>query len=461
MKESATQEIIIALATPQGESAVAIIRLSGLGCIEMTEALFSKSLKNKPSHTIHYGQLKDEKQQIIDDCLISIFKGPTSFTKEDSVEISCHGSPFIVEKIIKLYLRLGTRMATNGEFTKRAFLNGQLDLSQAEAVADLIASDSDLSHSLALKQLKGGVSNDLKLLRTKLIDFASLIELELDFGEEDVEFASRPQIKNTISEITQKVSALLNSFNLGNSIKNGIPVVLAGKPNVGKSTLLNAMLNNERAIVSKEPGTTRDTIDDHINIDGVKFLITDTAGIRQTDNEVEKIGVSKTIEKIEGAQVILYVTDAVLSKPREVWHQIEKLDTLNSKLLLIINKMDLNPILKPDDFYKKGFLEKEDIIPISAINKMNLSIINERLLSLVQTAEIKNLTMITNARHYESLEQALQALLRVTVGLDNKVSSDFLAMDIRHALHYLGLITGEIHTEDLLENIFSNFCIGK
>lgn len=460
MEKGANQEIIIALATPQGESAVAIIRLSGQGCIEMTEKLFSRSLTDKPSHTIHYGQLLN-KDETLDDCLISIFKAPTSYTKEDSVEISCHGSPFIIEKIIKVYLRQGARIASNGEYTKRAFLNGQLDLSQAEAVADLIASDSDFSHALAIKQLKGGVSNDLKLLRTKLIDFASLIELELDFGEEDLEFASRPQIEKTINEITQKIKALLDSFNLGNSLKNGIPIVIAGKPNAGKSTLLNALLNTERAIVSSEPGTTRDTIDDYINIEGVKFLITDTAGIRQTDNVIEKIGVSKTMEKIDAAQVLLYVTDAAQATPKKVWAQLEKIDAVNSKLLLIINKMDLHPTLKPSSFYKEGLLEKENIIPISAINKMNLSLINDRLLALVQSAEIKNLTMITNTRHYESLQQALQALQRVSEGLSNKVSSDFLAMDIRHALHYLGLITGEIHTDDLLNNIFSNFCIGK
>lgn len=457
---SGTSEIIIALATPPGVSAVGLIRLSGKGCIELTEKLFSKKLSSKNSHTIHYGQIISN-LEIIDDCLVSIFKAPSSYTKEDSVEISCHGSPFILEKVIKLFLDIGARPATNGEFTKRAFLNGQLDLSQAEAVADLIASDSDASHAIAIKQLRGGFSNDLKELRKKLIDFASLIELELDFGEEDVEFASRSEITDTVNQISNNIRVLSDSFNLGNSLKTGIPVVIAGKPNAGKSTLLNALLKTERAIVSPEAGTTRDSIEDHLNIMGTKFLLTDTAGLRDSTNKIEQQGVKITLDKISSAQVILFVVDVSTSSPEDTWIHLREIHRPKCNLLLILNKMDLYPSLEPKSYAKQGLIATEHILPISAINKMNLALIKEQLVSLVNNSEAKHLTMITNVRHYDSLQNALKALERVADGLVNKVSGDFLAMDIRQALHYLGLITGEIHTDDLLENIFSSFCIGK
>jgi len=453
-------DIIIAQATPSGLGGIGVVRLSGTGCIELAQNRFSnKNLKSADGKTIHYGYFYSSNKEIIDECLLSVFRAPNSYTKEDTIEISCHGSPYILSQIIKTLINDGARQAEGGEFTLRSFLNGQLNLSQAEAVADLINAENYFSHKLALDQLRGGYANELLDLRKKMIEFASLIELELDFGEEDVEFASRAEFLEDLGQLTQRISTLKNSFDLGNSLKNGIAVVIAGKPNAGKSTLLNALLKTDRAIVSDIPGTTRDTIDDYLIIDGVKFLLTDTAGIRESKDEIEQRGIEKTFEKIDAAQIILYVVDVTELSPEETWREIESIE--NKNLILILNKMDLYRTLDPKSYVKVGFISEDKILPISAINKMNIRLIKNMLTSLVLTDQAKDTSIVTNVRHYESLQNAHSSLLKVKEGINQSISSDLLAIDLRQALHHLGLITGEIHTDDLLESIFSSFCIGK
>ncbi len=449
-------ETIVALATAQGMSAIAVIRLSGKDCIAIAQKVFNgKKLTAQPSHTIHFGTLHDG-QKNIDEVLVSVFKEPHSFTKENAVEISCHGSPVIVKEIIKTLLNHGARLATPGEFTKRAFLNGRFDLAQAEAVADIITAETDNARQAALNQMRGGFSKEIQHLREELIHFASLIELELDFGEEDVEFAKRDDLKILILRIQSFLHSLIQSFDQGNVIKNGVPTVIAGKPNVGKSTLLNALLNEEKAIVSEIPGTTRDVIEDEMMLGGISFRFMDTAGLRETSDVVEAIGVERTRESLRKASLILYLFDLSKSTLEEIHHEESEIKKLNVPFLKVGNKMDqANPELLKQ-------LEADGFILISASEKRNVQLLKEKILSHFQINEVKQGdVLVTNLRHYQSLKQTDEALSRVLVGMGSGITGDFLAMDIRQALHFLGEITGQVTTDDLLANIFSKFCIGK
>lgn len=455
-------DTIIALATPPGVGAIGVIRLSGPTAIQLADAVFhGKKLSEQASHTIHFGTIRDEKDQILDEVLVSLFIGPRSYTGEHVVEISCHGSNYIIQELIRLFIRKGARLAQPGEFTMRAFLNGRMDLSQAEAVADLIASNSAAAQQVAIKQLRGGISNEIKKLRQELIDFASLIELELDFGEEDVEFANRDQLRALVQKLLRLIHKLSDSFQLGNAIKEGVNTVIAGRPNAGKSTLLNALLNEDRAIVSEIAGTTRDTIEESLNIQGIQFRIIDTAGIREASDAIEAIGVQKTLEKVRQSAVLIYLFDVIKTQPAELEADLAQLIHDETQLLVVANKMDLNPYTEYKH-YANPYFTAEQWIPISAANEMNIEYLKERLYQTVvgQDAGMDG-AVVSNARHYEALLRAQTSLEAVIQGLDNAVTTDFVAMDIRHALAYLGEITGEISTEDLLDNIFSRFCIGK
>lgn len=455
-------DTIIALATPPGVGAIGVIRLSGPTAIQLIDAAFhGKKLSEQASHTIHFGTIRDEKDQILDEVLVSLFIGPRSYTGEHVVEISCHGSNYIIQELIRLFIRKGARLAQPGEFTMRAFLNGRMDLSQAEAVADLIASNSATAQQVAIKQLRGGISNEIKKLRQELIDFASLIELELDFGEEDVEFANRDQLRALVQKLLRLIHKLSDSFQLGNAIKEGVNTVIAGRPNAGKSTLLNALLNEDRAIVSEIAGTTRDTIEESLNIQGIQFRIIDTAGIREASDAIEAIGVQKTLEKVRQSAVLIYLFDVIKTQPAELEADLAQLLHDETQLLVVANKMDLNPYTEYKH-YANSYFTAEQWIPISASNEMNIEYLKERLYQTVvgQEASMDG-AVVSNARHYEALLRAQTSLEAVIQGLDNAVTTDFVAMDIRHALAYLGEITGEISTEDLLDNIFSRFCIGK
>ncbi len=451
------QDTIVALATAQGVGAIAVIRLSGDNAIDITNQVFKgKDLTKVDSHTIHFGTIRDENDHIVDEVLISIFKGPNSFTKENVIEISTHGSPYIVQRVIKLLLSKGARLAKAGEFTQRAFLNGQFDLAQAEAVADLISSDSEASHSAAINQMRGGFSKEIKALREKLIHFASMIELELDFGEEDVEFANRSDLKDLINNLLNVINPLLQSFDFGNAIKEGIPTVIAGKPNAGKSTLLNQLLNEEKAIVSPIAGTTRDVIEDEMILEGIKFRFIDTAGLRQTEDVVEAIGVERTKEKISQSSLIIYLFDVNTTSFEELATEINEIKAEEKPYIIVGNKIDQNSDLSTFQAIE------ENILFISAATSENLSDFKTAILKAVNADNFKTGdTVVTNLRHYESLMHTKNSLLDVINGLDNGVTGDFLAMDIRQSLHYLGEITGTISTEDLLDNIFSKFCIGK
>jgi tRNA modification GTPase len=456
MSDQNTGDTIIALATPQGTSAIALIRLSGKDSIEMTQRVFKgKDLTKQATHTLHFGMLQDGEQPI-DEVLVSIFREPNSFTKENSIEISCHGSMVIVKAIIKLLLKNGARLAAPGEFTKRAFFNGRFDLAQAEAVADLIHAETDNARQAALYQMRGGFSKEIQHLREELIHFASLIELELDFGEEDVEFAKRDDLKKLILRIQSFLHSLIHSFNAGNVIKNGVPTVIAGKPNAGKSTLLNALLNEEKAIVSEIPGTTRDVIEDEIVLGGISFRFMDTAGLRETKDAIESIGVERTRERMKNASLILYLFDLSHTSLEEIQKEEAGLKELGIPYLKIGNKMDkASPAFLAQ-------LEKEGFILISASAKTNLFQLKEKIIAHFQIKEIKQGDVIvTNLRHYQHLVQTNDSLERVLEGMDKGITGDFLAMDIRQALHYLGEITGQITSDDLLANIFSKFCIGK
>lgn len=458
-------DTIVALATPQGIGAIGVIRLSGTRAIDICEIIFGtknlkkKSLNNQATHTIHFGVIHDG-DIIIDEVLLSLFKAPHSYTSENTVEISCHGSKFIQQQIIQLIIKHGARMANQGEFTLRAFLNGKLDLSQAEAVADLISSNSASSHQIAMQQMRGGFSSKIKLLRQNLIDFASLIELELDFSEEDVEFADRKDLKKLVFTIQKIVQRLIDSFEIGNVIKNGIPVAIVGKPNAGKSTLLNVLLEEDRAIVSEIPGTTRDVIEDEINIDGVLFRIIDTAGIRETNDIIESIGVQKTFEQIKLSSIAIYLFDAHEITASELKLIVEEIKPHlhDSQLVLVANKIDKEDV----EYTKREFIEFKDLLFISAKELINIEELKKYLVSLFDN-RIVNVTetIVTNARHVEALCHTNSALIKVLEGLNNNVTGDFLAMDIRAALNYLGTITGDISSDDLLTNIFSRFCIGK
>lgn len=463
------QETIVALATPSGAGAIAIIRLSGKEAItiaaQVFESVSGKDITSQKTHTIHLGHIVDD-TKVLDQVLLSIFKGPNSYTGEHVVEISCHGSVFIQQQIIQLLLRKGAKMAQAGEFTLRAFLNGKLDLSQAEAVADLIASDNEASHQIAMQQMRGGFSNEIAKLREELLNFASLIELELDFAEEDVEFADRTAFHELINRIEFVLKRLIDSFAVGNVIKNGIPVAIVGEPNVGKSTLLNALLNEERAIVSDIAGTTRDTIEDELVISGIGFRFIDTAGIRETKDVVESIGIQKTFEKIEQAQVVILLLDAKELQVSGLKFQVE-IEKIKNKfpqkpLVVILNKVDLLSINEVETIRQELETLNLKLETISAKQKTGIDELKNTLLSFVNTGALRNNeTIVTNTRHYDSLLKALEEIQKVKWGLDSGISSDLMAIDIRSALFYFGEITGEVTNDELLGNIFANFCIGK
>ena len=463
------QETIVALATPSGAGAIAIIRLSGKDAISIAAEVFQsvsgKTIAVQKTHTIHLGHIMDG-AKTYDQVLLSIFKGPNSYTGENVVEISCHGSVFIQQQIIQLLLRKGAKMAQAGEFTLRAFLNGKLDLSQAEAVADLIASDNEASHQIAMQQMRGGFSNEIAKLREELLNFASLIELELDFAEEDVAFADRTAFNELVTRIEFVLKRLIDSFAVGNVIKNGIPVAIVGEPNVGKSTLLNALLNEERAIVSDIAGTTRDTIEDELVIDGIGFRFIDTAGIRETKDLVESIGIQKTFEKIEQAQVVILLLDAKELQVSGLKFQVE-IEKIKNKfpqkpLVVILNKVDLLSKDAVEAIRQELETLNLKLETISAKQKTGIDELKNTLLSFVNTGALRNNeTIVTNSRHYDSLLKALEEIQKVKWGLDAGISSDLMAIDIRSALYFFGEITGEVTNDELLGNIFANFCIGK
>ena len=458
-------DTIIALATPSGAGAIAIIRLSGPEAITKVDAFFksihAKKLTTQKTHTIHLGHIVED-SRILDEVLVSVFKNPKSYTGEDVVEISCHGSSYIQQEIIQLFVRNGARIANPGEFTLRAFLNAKLDLSQAEAVADLIASDNKASHQIAMQQMRGGFSNEIKVLRDELLNFASLIELELDFSEEDVEFADRKQFEDLLERIIKVLKHLIDSFSTGNVIKNGIPISIIGAPNVGKSTLLNALLNEDKAIVSDIAGTTRDAIEDEITIEGIKFRFIDTAGIRSTDDTIESIGIKKTFEKITQSQVVLYLLDAskVTTDTIQIFNtDIRKIQEQypDKQLIVVANKMDE----ANQELIETSFVYPHTLYT-SAKSGLGIDSLKSKLLEFVNTGALRNNdTIITNSRHYDSLLKALAEVQKVQQGMDANLSGDLLAIDIRQALYHFGEITGEITSDDLLGNIFANFCIGK
>lgn len=449
-------DTIIALATAQGVSAIAVIRLSGDESIQLVQRVFhGKDLTQQASHTIHFGTIRDG-ERIVDEVLVSVFKEGNSFTKENSVEISCHGSPYIIKEIIKVLLHQGARLAGPGEFTKRAFLHGRFDLAQAEAVADLINAETENARQAAINQMRGGFSKEINHLREELIHFASLIELELDFGEEDVEFAKRDDLRKLIITIQSYLSSLINSFDQGNVIKNGVPTVIAGRPNAGKSTLLNVLLNEEKAIVSEIPGTTRDVIEDEIVVGGINFRFIDTAGLRETQDVIEAMGVERTRDRMKKASLIMYLFDLQNTSLAEIHEEIKALEVLGIPFVKVGNKVDQAEA----ELLKK--LKEEDFIFISAANKTNIQQLKDKLLSYFHINAVKSGdVLVTNLRHYQNLVQTHESLDRVLKGMTEGITGDFLAMDIRQSLHYLGEITGQITTEDLLENIFSKFCIGK
>ena len=465
------QDTIVALASPSGAGAIAVIRVSGVQAITIGSLIFQsisgKDLNKQKTHTLHLGHIVDG-NKVIDQVLVSIFKGTQSYTGENTIEISCHGSTYIQQQIIQLLLRKGCRIAQAGEFTLRSFLNGKMDLSQAEAVADLISSDNEASHQIAMQQMRGGFSNEISKLREELLNFASLIELELDFAEEDVEFADRTQFEALLNRIEFILKRLIDSFALGNVIKNGIPVAIVGEPNVGKSTLLNALLNEERAIVSEIAGTTRDTIEDELVIEGIGFRFIDTAGIRETTDIIESIGIKKTFEKIEQAQVVLFLIDSlqlIVDNKNTVKIEIEKIKNQfpQKPLIVVTNKIDkLNLEQRILFDTQLSIINYPILIEISAKEKQGINDLKNQLLSFVNTGALRNNeTIITNTRHYDSLLKALDEIQKVKFGLQSNLSSDLMAIDIKQALYYFGEITGEVTNDELLGNIFANFCIGK
>ncbi len=455
-------DTIVAIASPPGSGAIAVIRLSGNRAIEISDQIFyshteGKKLKFQKAFTIHYGSIK-EGDEPIDDVLVSVYRKPKSYTGEDTVEISCHGSLFIQQKILNLLVKSGARPAKPGEFTQRAFLNGKMDLSQAEAVADLIASESASAHQVAVNQIRGGFTKEFSDLRHQLLSFISLIELELDFSEEDVEFADRKKLLHLINHIRIKISALVNSFELGNVIKNGIPVAIVGEPNVGKSTLLNVLVNEEKALVSDIAGTTRDAVEDVISLNGILFRFIDTAGIRHTDDKIESLGIEKTMQKIENAKIILFMIDAADVKACEQFETIRKRNN-HKKFILIANKIDK---IKNYNSLKLNMCSDVQYVEISAKHNQNINKLTDLLLHTVQyTDESTKNTIITNSRHYHLLEKTLDSSNRVVEGLNQNIPSDLIAQDIRAILNDIGEITGEFTSDEILGSIFKNFCIGK
>jgi tRNA modification GTPase len=458
LRMQSLNETIVALSTPPGTGAIGVVRLSGASAISIAEKVFSgKKLSEQPSHTLHHGFIKND-EEVIDEVVIGIFKAPHSYTAEDVVEISCHGSDFIIQKVISLLVEKGARMAKPGEFTMRAFLNGRMDLAQAEAVADLIAAQTQASHDMALNQMRGGYSSELKHLRYELLHVASLLELELDFSEEDVVFAERTHLLNLCEKINNELDRLIRSFELGNVIKNGVATVIAGRPNAGKSTLLNALLNEERAIVSEIPGTTRDTIEENLNINGLLFRLIDTAGIREAHDVIEKIGVERTMEKISSSTLLLYVFDGGEMTIPEVQDDLSRFSRDASKLIVVVNKIDrglpAEKVLPLDAF--------PSVVFVSSLNRENIDSLRKMMYEKI-AGEAINLesAVVTNLRHMEALKKTQAILKEVTDSIHQKESGELTALHLRRALQYLGEITGEVTTDDLLENIFSKFCIGK
>jgi len=450
-----SSDTICALSTAPGIGAIAVIRVSGKEALLITSTLFSKDLENTESHSAHFGRIRNSGGEIIDEVLLTVLREGKSFTGEHTVEIACHGSQFIQQQILQLLLERGCRMAEPGEFTMRAFINGKMDLSQAEAVADLIASESKRSHEVAMKQMRGGFSNELKDLREKLIHFASLVELELDFAEEDVEFADRTQLNQLIVEVLNYVHRLSKSFELGNVLKNGVPVAIVGAPNTGKSTLLNQLLGEDRAIVSNIAGTTRDVIEETLNIDGILFRLIDTAGIREGAEEIEAIGIGKSFEKIRQASVVLIMADSSIPENLSAaisWSEELKAEFPDKIILVLGNKADLSGLSTAAETY----------FPVSAKTGEGMEQLKQQLVnSVLGEFDTQTDTIVTNARHVEALKKTEDALVKAKDGLDTGITGDFVAMDIRQAMFHLGTITGDISTEDLLGNIFSKFCIGK
>ena len=454
------QETIIALATPNGLGAISVIRISGGKAIKTTEKLFkgknNKILSKQKSHTVHLGHLLKNDHEL-DEVLITLFKGPHSYTGEDTVEISCHGSTYIQKEIIDLFIDHGIRVANPGEFTLRAFINGKMDLNQAEAVADLIASENEGSHKLAMQQMKSGFSNDLKKLRSELLHFSSMIELELDFSQEDVEFAERDEFKKLTNKIRSELKILIDSFQSGNVLKNGISVAIAGKPNAGKSSLLNTLLNEDKAIVSEIPGTTRDSIEDSLVIDGINFRFTDTAGLRETKDIIESKGIERTKEKIKKAKILLYLFDLNDTNIDEIKTITDSFKRKDLSILLVRNKIDLK--IKNKNLLND--LKDSELIEISATVSDSVTKLKNRLVDEVDILNPYTDVIISNSRHYEALIKALKAIEEVNKGLKENISGDLLSVDIRRSIEYLAEITGEITNDDVLGNIFANFCIGK
>lgn len=451
------EDTICALSTASGAGAIAVIRLSGPKSFQIVSSIFSKDIGEQASHTAHFGRIKDE-DELIDEVVVTVFKNPASFTGEDSVEIACHGSVYIQERILSLLIEKGARMAGPGEFSLRAFMNGKMDLSQTEAIADLIAANSKAAHHVAMHQMRGGFSKEIGELRQSLMDFASLVELELDFSEEDVEFADRAQLNALVATIKVKVDNLLASFKLGNVIKNGVPVAIVGAPNAGKSTLLNALLNEEKAIVSDIAGTTRDVIEDTIVLNGIEFRFIDTAGIRETSDSIESLGIERAHAQIKKATVIIHLIDLENSTPASIKEEMDKfkqlINSAEQDLIPVYNKMDVVDLNLFKDLPEEG-------IYIAAKTKQNISELIDRFTGMVSDYQSQNQTIITNVRHYEILQKCAISIQKVEEGLDLQIPGDLLAMDIRETLHHLGEITGQISSDDLLGNIFANFCIGK
>lgn len=464
-----SSDTICALSTANGVGAIAVIRVSGQKAVEIGTLVFSKNLNDAPSHTAHFGVIKSERNEVIDEVLITVFQGNKSFTGEPTLEIACHGSTYIQQQILQLLVRKGCRLAQPGEFTFRAFMNGKMDLSQAEAVADLIHSESKKAHDLAILQMKGKFSSELKELREQLIHFASLVELELDFAEEDVEFADRSELKQLVTAVIQYIQRLIDSFELGNAIKNGVPVAIVGAPNTGKSTLLNQLLKEDRAIVSSIAGTTRDVIEETLNIDGILFRLIDTAGIREQAEEIEALGIEKSKEKIKQAQIVVLMSDAVTDFSKELghnamptadaiqWGKTLKQEFPSKKIIVVANKIDLNSV-----DLTSYVNECVNVIGVSAKSGIGIEELQKWMVTQIQEGfDITQETIITNARHVAELEAASTALQQALNGLETNITGDFVAMDIRQAMYRLGSITGQISEDDILGNIFSKFCIGK
>jgi len=459
-------ECICALATASGIGALGVIRISGKNSIKIVNNIFQgKNLEKVASHSIHYGYIKDN-NEIIDEVMVSVFHSPKTFTTEESVEISFHGSPHIAKRILQTLVKNGARMAKPGEFTLRAFINGRIDLSQAESVADLISSENESSRKVALNQLKGGISNEISSLRKDLLNFVSLIELELDFSEEDVEFADRSELLKLINKIEQKLNSLINGFKYGNAIKNGIPVAIIGKPNAGKSTLLNSLLKEERAIVSEIEGTTRDTIEEIINIDGHSFRLIDTAGLRKTDNRIEALGIEKTKEKVQKADIVVYLID---SKTDNILEDLDLIKSLpnnsNTKLIICFTKIDeynSDNISYIEEKIKDAVTHDFDFIKISALKNINITDLKNELSNYINSINIsENNVIITNERHFEALSKSKKSLQNVKNSILQNITTELLAYELHESIKYLGEITGEVSNDEILENIFSKFCIGK